>query len=247
MNRLLKFSMVALLLFSMCFSCFAVSAANVSDSFEFSADCAKKVNVGDTFDVTVKVAQNDGIIGLRFLVEYDEDILALNSVTDDKLFDGAVIKDYYASPYQYVWISSSSAQNNSATGKIITLSFTVKKDISEDVSTCIKVITGDNDILNSDLESLTANELDIQIDISAKNQVITGDLTGDKAITSADAVYLMYYTLNGPSEYPLNQLGDFNVDGRIDSDDAIYLLYHVLFGDEYPLTADNFLDFDDLV
>lgn len=235
MNRLLRISMIAVLLFTLCFSCLAVFAVENSTSFAFSADCVKTVNAGETFDVTVKASRNNGIIALRFFVEYDEDILMLNSVTDEKLFEGAVVKDYYASPYQYVWIGGSTAEDSYATGDIITLSFTAKQNISDDVSAYISITTDSNDILNSDLTSVPADRLDVCIDIIAGDQAMTGDVDGDGSLTTADAVYLMYYTLNGEVEYPLNQSGDFDGNGTVDSDDAVYLLYHVLFSEEYPL------------
>ncbi len=239
MNRILRTSMVVALLFTMCFSCFAVSAEENDGGFEFAADCAEAVNAGETFDVTVKASRNDGITALRFYVEYDESVLTLNGVTDEKLFEGATLKDTATSPFLYVWADGTATENNTATGDIITLSFTVKENVTDVASTCIKIGTaGANDILNSDLVPVYTNVLELNVGVVAADPVVLGDLTGDDTVAPADAVYLMYYCLNGDAEYPLNQACDFNNDGNVDSDDAVYLLYHVLYGEEYPLIAE---------
>ncbi len=63
-----------------------------------------------------------------------------------------------------------------------------------------------------------------------------GDMTGDDQVDSQDAIYLLYYSLFGAEQYPVNQECDYNHDDHIDSQDAIYLLYHSLFGaEQYPL------------
>ena len=64
----------------------------------------------------------------------------------------------------------------------------------------------------------------------------SGDLDGNDAVDSSDAIYLLYYTLFGEERYPVNQPCDYDKDGTVSSSDAIYLLYHTLFGKErYPL------------
>ncbi len=61
-----------------------------------------------------------------------------------------------------------------------------------------------------------------------------GDLDGDGAATSQDAVYLLRHTLFG-DQYPVTDLADFNGDGYINSDDAICLLIAVLFPDDHEI------------
>ncbi len=238
MNRFLRISMVVALLFIMCFSCLAVSAKENDDRFEFATDCVETVNAGETFDVTVKASHNDGITALRFYVEYDESVLTLNSVTDEGLFDGAVLKDTNASPFIYVWADGTATENSTAIGDIITLNFTVNEDVTDISQTLIKIGTaGANDIFNADLVSVYTNGLDLNVGVVAAEPAMLGDLNGDDTVTAADAIYIMYYHLNGEDEYPLNQVCDFYIDGNVDSDDAVYLLYHVLYGEEYPLIA----------
>lgn len=69
-------------------------------------------------------------------------------------------------------------------------------------------------------------------------EYLPGDLNGDLVVSSADAVYLLYYALLGGDRHPVNQNCDYNQDGSVTSADAIYLLYHVLLGsDRFPLNG----------
>ena len=67
-------------------------------------------------------------------------------------------------------------------------------------------------------------------------EVTRGDMNGDGAVSDADAMYLLRYTLFGETRYPLNQSGDVNGDGAVSDADAMYLLRYTLFGPtRYPL------------
>lgn len=72
---------------------------------------------------------------------------------------------------------------------------------------------------------------------SAASSVL-GDFTGDKLVTSDDAIFLLRHVLFS-EDYSLNgATGDFTGDKMVTSDDAIYLLRHVLFPKDYPLIAE---------
>ena len=61
------------------------------------------------------------------------------------------------------------------------------------------------------------------------------DLDGTGAVTDADAIYLLRYTLF-PEDYPaFEEMMDVNSDGQVTDADAIYLLRHTLFPEDYPL------------
>ena len=70
--------------------------------------------------------------------------------------------------------------------------------------------------------------------VTFPNAVVMGDLNGDNAVTSDDAIYLLYYTLL-PDMFPVNQTVDFDGNGVVTSDDAIYLLFYTLLPDCFPL------------
>ncbi len=63
-----------------------------------------------------------------------------------------------------------------------------------------------------------------------------GDIDGNEGVDNNDAIYLLYASIFGFEEYPVNQSCDFDGNGIVDNNDAIYLLYHTIFEDDYPLS-----------
>ncbi|MBO4501818.1 MAG: hypothetical protein J5760_06195 [Clostridia bacterium] len=79
--------------------------------------------------------------------------------------------------------------------------------------------------------------LNVEVDGEIKDTAmiaLLGDVNGDGIVNSADAIYLLRYTLFA-AEFPINQSGDVNGDGVTNSADAIYLLRYTLFASEFPL------------
>lgn len=72
---------------------------------------------------------------------------------------------------------------------------------------------------------------------SYSNLVTIGDLDDNDMIDRNDALHLLYNSMFGDEDYPVNQDVDFDNDGDITGYDAVYLLYHSLFGADYPLTT----------
>ena len=71
---------------------------------------------------------------------------------------------------------------------------------------------------------------------------LRGDTNGDDIVTSADAIYLLRYTIL-PERYPLGGgNADYNGDGEITADDAVYLLYHALMPEKYPIEKEDVSD-----
>ena len=66
-------------------------------------------------------------------------------------------------------------------------------------------------------------------------KALRGDMNGDGALTSDDAIRLLRHTMN-PDRYPVDQSADMNGDGEINSNDAIRLLRHTMNPDRYPLS-----------
>lgn len=67
------------------------------------------------------------------------------------------------------------------------------------------------------------------------NTAERGDVNGDGKVNSADAVYLLRYTMR-PTKYPINQNGDMQGDGKVNSADAVYLLRYTMRPSKYPLS-----------
>ena len=74
-----------------------------------------------------------------------------------------------------------------------------------------------------------------------EGEPMLGDVDGNGVVDNNDAIHLLYNTIFGDEDYPLNQTCDFSANGKIDNEDAIYLLYHTIFPESYPLDGSGVL------
>lgn len=67
---------------------------------------------------------------------------------------------------------------------------------------------------------------------------LTGDVTGDGAVSQSDIVYLVNHVLKaGPAPVPLKEAGDVNCDRNVGLADVIFLVNYVLKGGAAPCDA----------
>ena len=235
MNKIFRRSLSLIFVF-----CFIVAAVSVVDASEADVLSVKVGTVatkaGESVEVDIDITANPGVATVRLYVEYDADTLTLLGAEDGGILNEALFSDELSSPYCLAWFDALSTENVSVTGTVATLKFMVNSDADVGDYEISVYTVSDNDILNSDLKAValdaTAGKVTVE---DSGDDIIHGDADGDDCITASDAVYLLYNTLHGAEQYPLNQECDFNGDGDVDSDDAVYLLYHTLFGELYPL------------
>lgn len=157
----------------------------------------------------------------------------LEFVSAEWLNSGFILKDWNVA--DRLGAASLSGGNADLNGKIAKLTFRVADDAEDqslsidcDIVAKLAIVAGQSEA-ESVLFRVTAGEFEI------KNYV-PGDVDGVEGVSSADAIYLLYYTLLGDQRYPVNQNCDYNKDGVVTSADAIYLLYYTLLGgDRYPI------------
>ena len=231
MFKTFKCFLTTLLVVSLILSCaFCVNAAS-SNALCVEVESVE-AKAGETVDVDVIVTSNPGVTAVKLVVDFDDSVLTLIGAEDKGVFNAGMFSDDYTSDYELVWLDALSAENNTATGIVATLTFKVN-DGADLGDTAITVYTvSANDILDADLNKVELNATTGGVTVVPS--AILGDLDGNKSITAKDAIYVLYHSLYG-DEYPLNQDCDFNDDGFVTADDAIYLLYYVLFGDIYPI------------
>lgn len=107
----------------MTFVSMSAYAADGSISAKASVDT---VAVAETFTVDVSIDSNPGITFFKAWVEYS-DGLQLTGATDAKLLNTPLLDSNYPNPYAITWADGLATDNNTATGKLVTLTFAVKE------------------------------------------------------------------------------------------------------------------------
>ena len=173
------------------------------------------VNAGDVFTVEVAIADNPGIISLRFKVEYDSTALELQSVTDTGLLKGYTAPSpTIASPYTLRWADSAATSDNSASGAVEKLTFKALKVAEATVA----IKHEEARTSNGTKIAFAGTSASIKI---ASNTVI-GDMDGDGEVTMKDVLVMRRY-IAGPLELSDEQIsrGDFDGDEDITMKDVL--------------------------
>lgn len=191
-------------------SVFASAVADATITVETVSAAA-----GATVDVDISIANNPGIAGATFTLNYNED-LTLLSATNGSAFAEL---DYtqpgtFSNPCNFTWDS----ENAEATedGVFLTLSFKISENASE------------NEKLNVDISyrygDVFSNDEDITLDIVNGNVVvldyIPGDVYEDGVINSKDTRLIRQYIAGGYDITIKESAADVNDDGIINAKDT---------------------------
>ena len=112
-----------LLIIMLLVSCKPFQGAAIVGTPQYILD-DKIVQEGDVFTMEVAIAENPGIISLRFNIVYDTDVLELQSVSNRGILNGFTTPpSIITSPYKLRWADSLATDDNTAQGTVITLTF----------------------------------------------------------------------------------------------------------------------------
>ena len=216
-SRILAFFLALLLMVNLCpLSVFAEGeqlTATVSSA---------SVSVGATFDVNVSLKNNPGISAFKILLEYDETILTLNSVTYNTAMGGTPVSPQkLQSPVTLFWYSGLTDVNYN--GTFATLSFTVSDTLTQNTTTTISATFDTDDITNtnSDTVPMTVENGTISVLL-----VKPGDINGDEKTNNKDLVCFAQYMANW--DVAVNEAAlDTNGDGKINNKDLVLLAQYL--------------------
>ena len=144
----------------------------------------ESVEIGDEFEVDIAIANNPGMISLRFRIYYDMDVLELVSVTDSQLLNGwTTPSPTIKSPYILRWADSLSTENHFDNGTVATLKF---KALSASDSTEIEIEhiesrtwDGDRVTFNGTTDTLTVTAPPVAATGVSLNTETLSLMTGD--------------------------------------------------------------------
>ena len=188
-----------------------------------------KAGPGGGFEIELALEQNPGVCTLSLEISFDPAQLRLEEIKNGSVFGKTEFNPDKANPYLITWIYAG-PENITETGVLCTLRFTVLSEATAGTATISAVC---KDAFDTDLAFVPFAPASAEITVL---EVAAGDLDGNRAVNSADAIYLLYHTLFGNARYPVSQEVDYDKNETVNSADAIYLLYHTLFGSgRYPL------------
>ena len=123
-----------------------------AEGFELTVD-SKTAKAGETVTIDLTFSSNPGIIAALFELEYDRTCLELVKAEDKGLLKGAVFSQTYDKfPYIMLW-NSSSAENFTENGVLVTLTFKVLDNPSKDTAD-IKISYLPDNVYDADLNNI---------------------------------------------------------------------------------------------
>ena len=127
MKRRISKILVLILLLGVVFGKGKVHAA---DSGVVSIDKASG-KPGDSVELTVNLEKNPGIMAMYLSIGYDESVLKLESITDEGLLTDYMAGEITNNPVLVSWEMVTAAENDTSTGTLLTLKFTISDDAVE--------------------------------------------------------------------------------------------------------------------
>lgn len=202
----------------------AVMLANTIPFYAFAAGGEMTLTVstvsgtpGEEVTVTVDVSDNPGIASLVFDVNYDS-MLTLVDVQFSEAFGNLVTTPTpYTNPQTITLISPFA--DTSANGTLATLTFAISESAADEYEAEVSITCKDNDIYNTQKELVKTKAVNGKVCVF---RGIPGDVNGDKAVNTKDAVLLFRYVAGW--DVTVDPLAvDCNGDGIVDTRDAIEL------------------------
>lgn len=112
---------------------------------------------GSTVQVQIEIKNNPGIVATKISVDYNTKQLTLTKITNGTVFDNTLAtfgKDLSQSHYTMLWDDSLSTVNNTNTGVLATLSFSVSSNAVDDEAD-IKLTLDAGSTFNRDLKNVS--------------------------------------------------------------------------------------------
>lgn len=188
-----------------------------------------KAKAGQSFDVTINIENNPGIVATKLNISYDSSVLTLNSVTDGGLLGTNTFmagKNITSNPYSVIWEDSLSTENYSEDGTILTLNFTVK-DEAPVGTTPITVTYDTGSTFNRDLSYVQLNVVNGEVEITDRTP---GDADGNGEITLMDVAFIKRYIAGDYGVVIDESNADVNGDGIVNLMDVALIKRYLAGG-----------------
>ncbi|MBQ3527413.1 MAG: dockerin type I repeat-containing protein [Clostridia bacterium] len=207
-----------LLAFAMIFGCVSVATVTVNGADQTARyEMSTQKNSDGTIKVTISLADNPGLISLRFKLIFDADV-ELVSISNSGLLEGFTTPSAdRSSPYVLRWCDALAEDNNIRSGEIATVIFKVIDD--RDHTVALEHIEARD--FNGRKLAVSNSEITVSNKSADEGIFIAGDVDGDGSVSTKDA-NIIKRVISGvliPTEDVL-RLCDVNGDGSINTKDT---------------------------
>ena len=228
-KKLLSVFLALLMMLTVFPTSIIASAANAATVTVESVNAVPGSNV----EVNINVKNNPGILAANFTVTYDKGLTLIDSKSGDAFSALSMTKpENYNSPCKFGWDALEIADEDIKDGTILTLTFSVDKNVSANSKLNVKLSYQNGNIIDSDL-----NDIPVTINNGSVTIIdyIPGDINGDGTIDLKD-VTLVRRLVTGYSVTANKLAADVNGDGEITMKDVVLIRRYVVDAEGYGVT-----------
>lgn len=228
-KKLLSVFLALLMMLTVFPASMIASAANATTVTVESVNAVPGSNV----EVNINVKNNPGILAANFTVTYDKGLTLIDSKSGDAFSALSMTKpENYNSPCKFGWDALEIADEDIKDGTILTLTFSVDKNVSANSKLNVKLSYQNGNIIDSDL-----NDIPVTINNGSVTIIdyIPGDINGDGTIDLKD-VTLVRRLVTGYGVTANKLAADVNGDGEITMKDVVLIRRYVVDAEGYGVT-----------
>lgn len=228
-KKLLSVFLALLMMLTVFPTSIIASAANAATVTVESVNAVPGSNV----EVNINVKNNPGILAANFTVTYDKGLTLIDSKSGDAFSALSMTKpENYNSPCKFGWDALEIADEDIKDGTILTLTFSVDKNVSANTKLNVKLSYQNGNIIDSNL-----NDIPVTINNGSVTIIdyIPGDINGDGTIDLKD-VTLVRRLVTGYGVTANKLAADVNGDGEITMKDVVLIRRYVVDAEGYGVT-----------
>ncbi|MBQ7246756.1 MAG: InlB B-repeat-containing protein [Lachnospiraceae bacterium] len=182
---------------------------------------------GSTVEVKIQLADNPGVAGMTFDVEFPDNLILLNASwgTEIAAHGNTVMSNRLESPFTMMWVGGTQSFGND--GLFATLTFKIRENADENTFSAVNIVYDEDNVYDIEDKNVPCTIVNGGVSILS---CVPGDINGDEKVNSKDVSRLMQYlahwdvTVNEPTL-------DVNGDEKINSKDVSRLMQYLAHWD----------------
>ncbi len=230
LKRIISFVLAAIFVISVYPASIPVQAVDTQAETTITVE-STSVLAGNLVQISVRIANNPGILGATLTVSYDEGLTLTDAASGEAFAALDMTKPgRYVSGCNFVWDAQDIQDEDIRDGEILSLSFLVSDSIQANQNLGVHVTCKPDDVFDRDFETVPLTMVSGGVLVI---DYLPGDLNMDGIINSKDVVMLRR-RIAGGYDLDINEsAGDVNNDGTLNSKDVVFIRRYIADGCKY--------------